>query len=309
MPFPSRALSKAFSGRLKHRRIRRRSLRRLSAVIAALAAGTMTAPWLVSLPAIAATSCAFAPCAQSSSPAGAKSLRWRVHLSGPHLAKIGKPAPPPRPRRLTPAERAVVAAGRKAIRTGKPAIVTSQTTATTSVVAHPNGMLSMTSNPLPVRVKLHGAWAAINPSLRRTGTGTWAPVASPEPVAFSGGGTGALVTITDPASGQHLSLSWPNPLPRPVISGRSRCTGRCYRALTCGSRPPTRATRRRWSCATLPRPPTRDCGRSRSASTSAAACPCDAVQGLARCDQRHHREGRLHRGPAADVGLKRDPAL
>jgi hypothetical protein len=104
-------------------------------------------------------------------------------------------------------------------RPGKPVVVTSETTPNRSVVAHPNGMLSMTSNPLPVRVKEHGAWTAINPSLRRTGAGTWAPVASPEPVVFSGGGGDPLVTITDPASGQHLSLSWPNPLPRPVISG------------------------------------------------------------------------------------------
>jgi hypothetical protein len=85
-------------------------------------------------------------------------------------------------------------------------------------VAHPNGMLQEISNVLPVRAMVHGLWRAIDPKLRRNAGGSWAPTVSSVPVAFSGGGTEPLVTVSDSA-GQDVSLFWPTALPRPAVSG------------------------------------------------------------------------------------------
>ena len=42
---------------------------------------------------------------------------------------------------------------KQAIKTGKPVLVAAETTPTVAVKAHPNGLLSMTSNVYPVRVQ------------------------------------------------------------------------------------------------------------------------------------------------------------
>src|SRR5579863_2143975 len=118
------------------------------------------------------------------------------HLLGPRKAVPGK-VRPARPARLTPVERAdsaaETAAMSRARRTRRPVVVTAETTPTVQVTAHPDGLLSMTSNVFPVRVKVDGAWRAINPTLRRTASGWSAAVAS-VPVTFSPGGRGPLVT-------------------------------------------------------------------------------------------------------------------
>ena len=108
---------------------------------------------------------------------------------------------------------------KQAIKTGKPVLVAAETTPTVAVKARPNGLLSMTSNVYPVRVRVHGAWRPINPRLRRTAAGTWSPAVASVPVAFSGGGSaGPLVRVASPG-GQSVSMYWPGVLPRPVISG------------------------------------------------------------------------------------------
>jgi hypothetical protein len=96
--------------------------------------------------------------------------------------------------------------------------VAGQTTPTVQVQAHPDGLLSMTANVLPVRVKVNGMWRPIDPKLRRTATGAWTTSVASVPVTFSGGGTGSLVTVANTA-GQTTSMYWPAALPRPAISG------------------------------------------------------------------------------------------
>jgi hypothetical protein len=106
----------------------------------------------------------------------------------------------------------------RAMRTGKPVVVAAETTPTVEVMARPSGLLSMTSNVLPVRANVDGVWRKLDANLRRTAGGSWAPAVASVPVRFSDGGRGPLVTVAGQA-GQTVAMSWPAALPRPVISG------------------------------------------------------------------------------------------
>jgi hypothetical protein len=144
-------------------------------------------------------------------------------LRGPREAVVGVARParslrPARPVRFTRVQRAESAALARARLTGRPVVVEAATTPTVEVRARPDGLLSMKSNVLPVRVKVHGTWRAINPVLRRAPGGGWAAAVASVPVTFSGGGTGPLVTVANPA-GQAVSLYWPTALPRPAVAG------------------------------------------------------------------------------------------
>src|SRR5215472_10302865 len=138
------------------------------------------------------------------------------HLRGPHKPVVGKvrPAKPARPTRIQRAESAAMARARQI---GRPVVVAAETTPTVEVSVHPDGLLEMTSNVFPVRVKVHGVWRSINPRLRQTASG-WAAAVASVPVTFSPGGSGPLVTVSNSA-GQTVSLYWPAALPRPVVSG------------------------------------------------------------------------------------------
>jgi hypothetical protein len=142
------------------------------------------------------------------------------HLGGPRkaVAGVARTPRPVRPVRPTARQRAEAAAFARARQTGRPVVVASETTPTVEVQARPDGLLEMKSNVLPVRAKVHGVWRAINPVLRRTAAGTWAPTVASVPVRFSPGGTGPLVTVANSA-GRTVSLYWPAALPRPLISG------------------------------------------------------------------------------------------
>ncbi|HET7013395.1 MAG TPA: LamG-like jellyroll fold domain-containing protein [Streptosporangiaceae bacterium] len=154
--------------------------------------------------------------------AGHRPLRSFVagpkHLRGPRAAVPGKVPPPSHAAGSTRERRAESAAMKEAVRTGRPVLVPAETTPTVEVKAHPNGLMSMTSNVYPVRARVRGAWKAINLRLGRTAAGSWSPSVASVPVSFSGGGSGPLVRVTGPG-GRTVSLYWPGPLPRPVISG------------------------------------------------------------------------------------------
>src|SRR5258708_1499171 len=111
------------------------------------------------------------------------------HLRGPRKPVLGK-VRPPRPTLPTRIQRAESAAMSRARRTGRPGVVAAETTPTVEVMAHPNGLLSMTSNVFPVRVKVHGVWRPIDPTLRRTATG-WAAALASVAAACSPGGARA----------------------------------------------------------------------------------------------------------------------
>ncbi len=228
------------------------------------------------------------------------------HLRGPRPAVPGNTGPgstgPARPVRMTRVQRAESAAMARARLTGRPVVIGAQTTPTVEVQAHPDGLLSMTSNVFPVRVKVRGTWRAINPTLRRTAGGGWAATTASVPVTFSAGGAGPLVTVADPA-GQLVALYWPAVLPRPVISG-SVAT---YRNVLPGVDLRMEATGTGYSEALV----VRDAAaatRLRSLSYTVRAWQgAHAAPGpgqLARRRRRQDRQAHLRRRQAADVGFE-----
>ncbi|MFJ2129688.1 FG-GAP-like repeat-containing protein [Streptomyces sp. NPDC087845] len=67
-----------------------------------------------------------------------------------------------------------------------------------------------------MRLFLNGAWVATDPSLAFAADGTVVPRATTVNVAFSGGGTGPL--LSGVKDGRTLTLSWPTALPKPVLA-------------------------------------------------------------------------------------------
>ncbi|MFJ6838086.1 LamG-like jellyroll fold domain-containing protein [Streptomyces sp. NPDC091209] len=131
----------------------------------------------------------------------------------PHTASRHDRHPHSAARRLNATE----SASARAKATGKPVTVDQLTDTGTIVVANPNGTFTRTDSSMPQRTRQHGKWVPIDTKLVRRADGTWAPRAAVTDVAFSGGGSGALVTLRD--GSDRLGFSWPGRLPSPVISG------------------------------------------------------------------------------------------
>jgi hypothetical protein len=115
---------------------------------------------------------------------------------------------------------AETAAAARARATRRPVAVPSLTSETSTVSVRPDGVRVLRDNVLPVRVRRGSGWVPVDTSLRRTGNGRLSPAAVPgDTVTFSGGGTAPMVALS--ADGARLALSWPGPLPAPVVSGSS----------------------------------------------------------------------------------------
>ncbi|NXY95779.1 ricin-type beta-trefoil lectin domain protein [Streptomyces sp. BR123] len=125
--------------------------------------------------------------------------------------------PPERP--TTERERAENTALAEAKRTGKPVPVPAATTETDTVVANPDGSLGLTRSVAPLRTKRDGKWADLDATLVKAADGTLRPKASVSGLTLSGGGTTPLATLNQ--DGKQLVLSWPDPLPAPVLEGAS----------------------------------------------------------------------------------------
>jgi hypothetical protein len=112
------------------------------------------------------------------------------------------------------AETAASAVARKG---HKKVVVAAETTTSSQVTANPDGTFTLTESPGPVRVKRGGTWVPIDTSLSWRADGSVAPAATATGVVFSGGGSGAMATLTQ--GSDRLSFTFPAPLPRPVLSG------------------------------------------------------------------------------------------
>lgn len=113
--------------------------------------------------------------------------------------------------------KALAAAQRKSAAEGRAVQVDALTTQTATVKANPSGTLSWTTSLLPQRVRKSGAWVPVDATLRHNADGSYSPRAAAEPLAFSSGGSGPLISM---ASGKaRLSFSWPRKLPTPSVSG------------------------------------------------------------------------------------------
>ncbi|MEN3613673.1 RICIN domain-containing protein [Plantactinospora sp. ZYX-F-223] len=70
---------------------------------------------------------------------------------------------------------------------------------------------------MPVRAQRDGKWVPIDTRLVRDAVGGVSPAATPIGLRLSGGGSGPLVTAEQ--DGAELALTWPAPLPAPVLDG------------------------------------------------------------------------------------------
>ena len=110
--------------------------------------------------------------------------------------------------------------------------VLDQRSETSTVWAHPDGLLTWEESAGPVRVRQGDDWADVDLTLRKRPDGTIAPVAHPRGLALAGGGIGAAAEPTRLAelkqAGGSVDLLWPGRLPEPEIDG-TRATYRAVR--------------------------------------------------------------------------------
>ncbi|MQY36162.1 hypothetical protein SRB17_41590 [Streptomyces sp. RB17] len=114
-------------------------------------------------------------------------------------------------------EAALAAAQGKAASTGSPVQVDALTTETATVQANPSGTVTWTTSLLPERVRKDDAWVPVDATLQQNDDGSYSPKAAAEPLAFSGGGSAPLVSMTSGKA--QLAFSWPQTLPKPTVSG------------------------------------------------------------------------------------------
>ncbi|MFI6055189.1 FG-GAP-like repeat-containing protein [Streptomyces violascens] len=128
-------------------------------------------------------------------------------------SEVGPAGPP-----SSPVQAEAISASAKARSAGTAVPVSGATTPTSTLTANPDGSFTQTQNLRPVRVDKRGTWAPVDPTLQRSTDGTIATTATPTALVFSSGGTGPLAKMTAP-DGKELALTWPDPLPAPVLSG------------------------------------------------------------------------------------------
>ncbi|MFG2821118.1 FG-GAP repeat domain-containing protein [Kitasatospora sp. NPDC048365] len=105
----------------------------------------------------------------------------------------------------------------EAKKSGKPVEIAELADEFNETLANPDGTFTRRAHVEPVRAKVDGAWRTPDATLRKGADGRLSPTASTFPIAFSGGGTAPLATMT--RDGQTLSVSWPTALPTPTVSG------------------------------------------------------------------------------------------
>ncbi|MFJ3806027.1 LamG-like jellyroll fold domain-containing protein [Streptomyces sp. NPDC090073] len=110
-------------------------------------------------------------------------------------------------------------ASKEAATSGRPVEVTALTSATSRVVANPDGTFTAEASVSPERVRKDGKWVAVDTRLESRPDGTLAPRAA-EDIRLSGGGDReplARLAI----DGREYAISSPWPLPAPEVEGSS----------------------------------------------------------------------------------------
>jgi hypothetical protein len=95
--------------------------------------------------------------------------------------------------------------------------VSALTTPNSATTVGPDGTFTVTESALPVRAWRNGRWRPLNAALHAGPDGTISPAVTTSRLVLSGGGRAPLAVLS--AGPRQLSLSWPRPLPTPVISG------------------------------------------------------------------------------------------
>ncbi|MFE3584969.1 DNRLRE domain-containing protein [Streptomyces vinaceus] len=100
---------------------------------------------------------------------------------------------------------------------GQPVEIIEKRTEDTRTLANPSGTFTLERHTSPKWAKRGGEWVDLDASLQFSANGVLTPKASLLPLSLSGGGTGPLVSLADGDKG--ISLTWPQALPKPRISG------------------------------------------------------------------------------------------
>lgn len=162
--------------------------------------------------------------------AGRRARRWLVTVTVAAVAGAGLvvppgwatpgPVPPPPAWTVNPdGEREapdLAAAVRAAAEGGEPVLVAALTDERTRHRANPDGTVTLEQYVTPQRVRRDGGWVPVDTTLARAGDRV-VPGATVLDLSLSAGGTGELVTVTERSA--RLGLSWPDPLPAPVLAG------------------------------------------------------------------------------------------
>ncbi|GAA2793139.1 hypothetical protein GCM10010452_21900 [Crossiella cryophila] len=111
-------------------------------------------------------------------------------------------------------ERAALVAAR---RQGTKVEVAGLKTENARFFANPGGTMTMEQSVVPERVRRDGGWVELDPRLGKRSDGSFAAKAATAEVVFSGGGAQPFARLT--AGAAEIALTWPRPLPAPVVSG------------------------------------------------------------------------------------------
>jgi hypothetical protein len=146
-------------------------------------------------------------------------MRWRRGALALALAQIGlglcapvAVAAPPDAVVTAPADEGPAARARA---TGHRVELPELTTPTEQTFVNPEGTRTVEMHAVPTRGRKDGKWAPIDTSLRFKGSRV-VPAAAAVDTAFSAGGSGPLVRLSQ--GDRALELTWPKPLPRPELA-------------------------------------------------------------------------------------------
>ncbi|MFB4286314.1 LamG-like jellyroll fold domain-containing protein [Nonomuraea sp. ATR24] len=108
-------------------------------------------------------------------------------------------------------------ATREARASGQPVEVTALRGESREVRALPSGTFELIQHQRPVRTRKNGVWTPVNPALTRLPGGGLGPVAATVDLRLSDGGAEPFASMG--RAGRTFGLSWPGPLPEPVVTG------------------------------------------------------------------------------------------
>jgi hypothetical protein len=112
------------------------------------------------------------------------------------------------------------AAGAAAITCGGRVEIGSERTESSQIYANPDGSQTIEQYAYPQRVRRpDGTWADLDATLLPNPDGSYSPRASTVEMTLSGGGEGSL--LTGRRADTAFTLTWPDALPAPVVSGAS----------------------------------------------------------------------------------------
>lgn len=100
---------------------------------------------------------------------------------------------------------------------GQAVTVSALTTPASITTANPDGSFTTDESAEPVRAWRDGGWASLDPTLHANSDGTISPAVTTSRLTLSGGGHSPMAVMR--AAGRTLSLSWPQALPAPTLSG------------------------------------------------------------------------------------------